>query len=88
MREIVHCFHKYGVNEDYVWEEIQYWMKTKLREIEQKPFTNLVIVNEADVDRVMFNSKIVFTPILEELVEIAYALAYNKMPTLEFIQFS
>ena len=88
MREIVHCFHKYGVNEDYVWEEIQYWMKTKLREIEQKPFTNLVIVNEADVDRVMFSSKIVLTPILEELVEIAYALAYNKMPTLEFIQFS
>lgn len=88
MREIVHCFHKYGVNEDYIWDEVQYFLRTKLRELEQKPFTNHVIVHEAEVERVLFDSKVQVVPILEELVEIAYVLAYNKMPTLEFIQFS
>lgn len=65
IREIVHCFHKYGVNEDYVWEEVQYFLKTKLRELEQKPFTNLVVVHEADAERMMFDSRVTVKPILE-----------------------
>lgn len=88
MRRITFCLSKYKFYDPDFWEEVAFWFKGYLAQLDQRPMESFFVVHESQVERCLFDEKIRPVPLLEELNEVAYYLSMNDQPCLEFLQFA